>query len=137
MSIARNSKEQRFISIYQTYADEVYQYVFLRTGFDVGLAEDITQDIFLDVYKGFNSFRGLCSDRTWIFKIAKNKVFDFYRQQYNQQSKIVAMNDQSVEEIAQILDRSPKSVESMLQRAKAAFIKHYTEREDKPGGNQH
>lgn len=185
MSIARNSKEQRFISIYQTYADEVYQYVFLRTGFDVGLAEDITQDIFLDAYKGFNGFRGLCSDRTWIFKIAKNKVFDFYRQQYNQQSKIVAMNDQSVEqlsdpkqdleeclqlsferqyvreclsqlpqqykivlllkyieekrvkEIAQILDRSPKSVESMLQRAKAAFIKHYTEREDKPGGNQH
>ena len=63
--------EQKFISIYKAYVDEIYQYIFLRTGYDVSLAEDLTQDIFLEVYKGINGFRGLCSERTWVFKIAK------------------------------------------------------------------
>lgn len=44
--------EQKFISIYKAYVDEIYQYIFLRTGYDVSLAEDLTQDIFLEVYKG-------------------------------------------------------------------------------------
>lgn len=52
--------EQKFISIYKAYVDEIYQYIFLRTGYDVSLAEDLTQDIFLEVYKGINGFRGLC-----------------------------------------------------------------------------
>lgn len=177
MSLAKNSKEQNFITIYQTYIDEVYQYVFLRTGFDVSLAEDLTQDIFLDVFKSQNSFQRLCSERTWVFKIAKNKLFDFYRKQYGQKVEIVTLDDQmaqglsdpkqdievsltltfesqqvrdclsqlpqqykialllkyiegkSVKEIAQIVEKSPKSVESMLQRAKGAFMKQYQFRE--------
>lgn len=165
--------EQKFISIYKAYVDEIYQYIFLRTGYDVSLAEDLTQDIFLEVYKGINGFRGLCSERTWVFKIAKNRLFDFYRKQYSQPSdtipidgnlieqisdynqdleeylqttyesqrvreclrqlpqqyKIVLLlkyiEEKRVKEIAQILDKSPKSVESMLQRARGAFINLY------------
>lgn len=184
MSNARTPKEQKFILIYQNYVDEVYQYVFLRTGFNTPLAEDITQDIFLDVYKSLNNFRGLCSERTWIFKIAKNKIFDFYRKQYSQHPETVAIDvliteqlsdpkqdideylqtdfksqqvreclsqlpqqykvllllkyveEKRVKEIAQIVDKSPKSVESMLQRAKGAFLKLYAEKEEMQNGNK-
>ena len=62
--------EQKFISIYKAYVDEIYQYIFLRTGFDVSLAEDLTQDTFLEVYKSINRFRGLCSERTWVLQAA-------------------------------------------------------------------
>ncbi len=44
--------EQKFISIYKAYVDEIYQYIFLRTGYDVSLAEDLTQDI-LDLCQYF------------------------------------------------------------------------------------
>ena len=58
MNQAKESKTQNFISVYNNHIDEIYQYVLLRTGFDVPLAEDITQDIFLDVFKGLRSFKG-------------------------------------------------------------------------------
>lgn len=167
MSRVEKLKEQRFIEIYNRYIDEIYQYIFMRIGFDVNLAEDITQDIFLYVYKGLNGFKGLCSERTWIYRIAKNKLADFYRKKYSQQEDILSepeeildgymdtafegievreclkklpdqyrivlvlkyIDENSVKNIAEILGKSPKSVESMLQRAKVAFMKLYNKKE--------
>lgn len=177
MNQAKEARERRFISIYRKHVDEVYQYVLLRTGFDVPLAEDLTQDIFLDVFKGLWGFKGLSSEKTWIFKIAQNKLFDYYRRQYSQKTEILPLDDQlsdqlsdpkqnidtcmqvtfenrqvreclsqlpkqyqillslkyieesSVKQIARIVDKSPKSVESMLGRARSAFIRQYREME--------
>ena len=65
MSIFKNEQENKFIQIYRQYVDEIYQYVFLRTGMSKVLAEDMTQEIFVDVFKGISSFRRLSSERTW------------------------------------------------------------------------
>jgi RNA polymerase sigma-70 factor (ECF subfamily) len=140
---------------------------------DPALAEDITQDIFLDVLKSMGDFKGLCSNRTWIFKIAKNKLFDFYRKQYRQRIELVDMDGpiaeglcdpeqdteklmesalecqlvcdclnripehyritlmlkyvdgKSVKQIAALTNKSLKATESLLQRAKNAFIREY------------
>ena len=85
--------EQRFIAVYHEYISEIYQYVYLRTGFNQVTAEDITQEIFVAVYKGFSKFKGFCSMRTWIFKIAKNKVCDYYREQYSPKFEIIETDD--------------------------------------------
>ena len=74
MSVFKEEREQKFISVYHSYVSEIYQYVYLRTGMKKALAEDITQDIFMDVYRGMSGFKGLSSERTWIFKIARNKL---------------------------------------------------------------
>lgn len=52
MKEAENLKEEKFIALYRTYVNEIYRYIFLRTGLDAARAEDITQDIFLDVLIG-------------------------------------------------------------------------------------
>jgi len=175
MSILKDEREQKFISIYLSYIDEIYQFIYLRTGLNQALAEDITQDTFVDVYKGVLGFKGLSSERTWIFKIARNKLNDFYRKQYSSKSehieidsnllkqledptqniqdlmtesferekvrncleglleqyKIVLImkyiDEKSVKEIAFIVGKSPKAIESILQRAKNSFIKSYTQ----------
>ena len=167
-----SGKEQQFIKIYSTYIDEVYQYIFLRTGLEPTIAEDITQEVFLDVFKGFDKFKGLCSERTWVFKLTRNKVYDYYRKQYKQCLESICIDDEtsaqisdskqdiesfiekayeskcileclnslpqhykitlllkyvdgrSVKEIAAITDKSGKSIDNVLQRAKSAFIKH-------------
>lgn len=95
-----SQKEEKFISIYKKTVDEVYQFIFLRVGFDESIAEDMTQDIFLDVFKGMNGFKGLCSERTWIFKIAKNKLYDFYRKRYNQTAQLVEIDNQLAEQLS-------------------------------------
>jgi RNA polymerase sigma-70 factor (ECF subfamily) len=179
MSVFKDEREQKFIVIYQSYVDEIYQYIYLRTGLNQTLAEDITQEVFVDVYRGLSGFKGLCSERTWVFKIAKNKLNDFYRKQYTpkfelaeldgdlaeqlddtaqdvqelmiqsfeqekvraclngllEQYKIVLVlkyiDDKSIKDIALIVGKSPKAVESILQRAKNAFIRSYTQCDEK------
>ena len=70
----RSEREQRFVKLYEAYLDEVYRYVWVRTGLHSAVAEDITQEIFLDVFRGFDRFKGLSSEKTWVMKIARNKV---------------------------------------------------------------
>lgn len=173
MNIFKNKQEEKFMNIYYLYVDEIYQFIYLRTGMSEATAEDLTQDIFIDVYKGISKFRGLSSERTWIFKIAKNKLNDFYRKHYNSKFKLIefneniieSLNDQSqdiqknmetafekekireclnnlpeqyriilvlkyidektIKELAVIFNKTPKAIESHLQRAKNAFIKNY------------
>ena len=48
MNMAENRKEEKFISLYWAFVNEIYQYVFLRTGLDAAQAEDLTQDYFLE-----------------------------------------------------------------------------------------
>ena len=91
-SVFKEEREQKFISVYHSYVSEIYQYVYLRTGMKKALAEDITQDIFMDVYRGMSGFKGLSSERTWIFKIARNKLNDFYRKQYRSKFEMVELD---------------------------------------------
>lgn len=179
MNARETEKEQRFIQIYQSYTSEVYQFIYARSGFDPATAEDITQDIFLDIFKSLDRFKGFCSERTWVYKIARNKLNDFYRRQYGQKAEICDMDeaealhdpaqdvethmeksfesrfirhclekiplhykvallmkyadDKSVRQIAEITGKSLKATESVLQRAKTAFIKEYRAMKESEG----
>jgi RNA polymerase sigma-70 factor, ECF subfamily len=42
-------------------------------------AEDIAQDVFLTVYKNLKKFRNDSGIYTWVYRIAINKTYDFFR----------------------------------------------------------
>jgi RNA polymerase sigma-70 factor (ECF subfamily) len=42
-------------------------------------AEDISQEVFLSVFKNLDKFREESNIYTWIYKIAINKIYDFFR----------------------------------------------------------
>ena len=46
---------------------------------DRALAEDAVQETFLKAYKGFEQFRGDCSEKTWLTRIAINTCRDLQR----------------------------------------------------------
>ncbi len=52
---------------------------FLHAVHDVGLAEDLTQETFLRAVQGWAAFRGECSPRTWLRRIAVNILRDHWR----------------------------------------------------------
>lgn len=168
-----SEREQRFMKVYETYGSEVYRYVYIRTGFHPAAAEDMTQEIFLDIFRGFDRFKGLCSEKTWVMRIARNKIYDFYRKKARKCFETIGLDDEttlqipddtqnvqemleseadqkkviacleslpehykitlllkyadgrSVKEIAAITDKTCKSIDNILQRAKMAFIKQY------------
>ena len=47
------------------YADELFNYAMTKTD-KVELAEDFVQDVFLGALKAMESFKGQCSERTWL-----------------------------------------------------------------------
>lgn len=78
-------REEKFNRIYDRYSNELYKYVYLRTGMNNETAEEILQDIFTDVFIEMEHFRGLCSVKTWLYRIASNKICDFFRQKYSKE----------------------------------------------------
>ncbi len=42
-------------------------------------AEDIAQEVFLEVYKSIQKFKGNSKVSTWVYKISTNKCLEFIR----------------------------------------------------------
>jgi len=60
------------------YGDDVWNYAFsICRRADV--ADDITQDVFLKVYRRLTSFRGESSVKTWLLTITRNTALDYKR----------------------------------------------------------
>ncbi|GAE47983.1 RNA polymerase sigma factor [Mesobacillus boroniphilus] len=68
----------RFQKVYEEYSDKVYGYLLLLTG-KKEVAEDLTQETFLRVYKHIHQFNGDSQIFTWIVKIARNVAIDHLR----------------------------------------------------------
>jgi RNA polymerase sigma-70 factor (ECF subfamily) len=75
---ARQGDSQAFGLIYQRYIDRVYSFVFFRVR-DETLAEDLTQDVFLQALRGLGSVDWRGSLAPWLLRIARNTVIDHWR----------------------------------------------------------
>lgn len=75
---ARRGDQRAFAVIVHAYERLVFTYVY-RLVDDRRLAEDLTQDVFLKVFKGLPGFTGDAAFTTWLFQIAKNAVIDELR----------------------------------------------------------
>ncbi|WP_430809377.1 MULTISPECIES: RNA polymerase sigma factor [unclassified Carboxylicivirga] len=47
-------------------------------------AEDIAQEVFIEMYRSLKKFRGEASLSTWLYRLAVNKALDFIRQRNRQ-----------------------------------------------------
>ncbi|MGX6591379.1 RNA polymerase sigma factor [Cetobacterium ceti] len=78
-----------FEEIYDTYFDRVY-YKILGAVKNEEDAEDIAQEVFISVYKNLKGFRKDSNLYTWIYRIAINKIYDFFRRK----KESVELNDE-------------------------------------------
>ena len=79
-----------FERLYETYRGRVFStaYRMLSNRAD---AEDVTQDVFVKVFKKLKSFRGDSAVSTWIYRIAVNACLDFRRRRRLRQT--VSLDD--------------------------------------------
>jgi RNA polymerase sigma-70 factor (ECF subfamily) len=70
--------DRAFSDWYEAALPRVYGFVYGRVG-DVGVAEDITAQAFLDAIRARSSFDGRSDPVTWICSIARNRLVDHYR----------------------------------------------------------
>lgn len=66
----------------QLYYKDIFVYVYKQTQ-NEELSKDLTQDIFISMLKSIDRFdEKRASFKTWLYKIASNKIIDSYRSTY-------------------------------------------------------
>jgi RNA polymerase sigma-70 factor, ECF subfamily len=71
--LAQGGDAAAFEQIYRTHCRRVYGLCFRMTG-NPALAEDLTQDIFLQVFRKIQTFRAESAFSTWLYRLAINIV---------------------------------------------------------------
>lgn len=67
-----------FEDVYDRFFKDVYLFVLAMSG-DQAVAEDVTQETFFKALKEIDHFKGNCSVKSWLCKIAKNIYIDGIR----------------------------------------------------------
>lgn len=65
-----------FRLLYDRYSPATYVFFLRRVG-DPAAAEDLNQELFLELSRSIDRFEGKCSWRTWVFLIARAVLADF------------------------------------------------------------
>jgi RNA polymerase sigma-70 factor, ECF subfamily len=73
------ASEAAFDAWYERTLPRLYAYVFSRCGHDRDLAEDLTQQTFIEAVHDHASFAGRADPLTWLCGIARHKLADHFR----------------------------------------------------------
>jgi len=75
-----------FGSLYDCYQPKIYRFVLIKVGRREE-AEDLTHQTFLNAWQGMESYKHMGFPfSSWLYKIAKNQIADFYRSHKNETS---------------------------------------------------
>lgn len=75
---AKKGEVAAFESLMTAYENRIYSLALRSTGSEQDAA-DITQEVFLRVWKNLDSFRGDSSLSTWLYRVTSNLCVDFAR----------------------------------------------------------
>ncbi|MBU3127228.1 MULTISPECIES: RNA polymerase sigma factor [Clostridium] len=76
------------------YYKEIYAYIYKQT-LNKELSMDLTQEIFINMLQSISNYdEGKAAFRTWLYKIATNKLMDYYRSRnYKYNTIVMSIND--------------------------------------------
>lgn len=75
-----NPGEERFAALFRLLAPQLLIY-FRARGCEAGVAEDLTQEVMLTVFRKLDGLRDRELFRPWLFRIAKNELLQYLRKQ--------------------------------------------------------
>ena len=64
--------------VYKQYFNDIYRYVYSLSG-NSSISEEITQETFFKALKAIDKYEGDKDIRAWLFSIAKNAYFSYYK----------------------------------------------------------
>ena len=67
-----------FEQLYHRHKAPVYRFI-LRHGVDKPVAEELLQDVWSSIIKGRLNYQDSAKFTTWLYKITRNRLVDFYR----------------------------------------------------------
>src|SRR4030067_1661893 len=75
---AQNGDTQAFSKLYESYVDRIYKYFFYKTK-TIEETQDLTSLVFEKALKNLRQFKKKVSFQAWLFTIARNSIYDYWR----------------------------------------------------------
>src|SRR5579863_2478198 len=94
--LAKEGDASAFEQIYKAHSRRVYGLCFRMTG-NPTLAEDLTQDVFLQVFRKIQTFRAESAFSTWLYRLAVNIVLMRRRIKTLNETSLEARNEEEDE----------------------------------------
>ncbi len=96
---AKEGDAEAFGKIYERYAGAIYRYFYARLN-DAQDAEDLLGDVFLSTWRSLAEYRPVkeVPFRVFLFRIARNRLVDFYRKQSHRYNDVII--DEDIHEIS-------------------------------------
>ena len=111
-----------FETLVLRYQKKVYNTVLRLTG-DSVQAEDLSQEVFLKIFRGLSSFRGESSFSTYIYRVAANTAIDALRRREAPTVSLSAENEEGEEFELALPDPGPLPVELLESRERRQAIR--------------
>lgn len=99
-------------TLYRKYAPQMKRY-FMRQGKSFAQAEDLLQDVFVQVVRNIDSYRDEGSFSAWLWTIARNRLISEYRKSVNHASEI-ELDENLIEDVS--IDSAHNSDQEALQK---------------------
>jgi len=76
---AQDGDDESFGLIYEYYVSQIHRFISFKVS-NAQTAEDIAHEVFLSAWKNINRYRqGETPFSSWLYRIARNKIIDSYR----------------------------------------------------------
>jgi RNA polymerase sigma-70 factor (ECF subfamily) len=91
-----------FEKLIRKYQKQVRVFVFSFFG-NIDLVDEISQEVFIKVFKKLKKVRNISNFKKWLFKIAKNTCIDYYRKSKKNKTlsefnESIIVSDENIEE---------------------------------------
>lgn len=99
---AQAGDQTAFHRLVDHFQPEIYRMIYYRSRSKMD-AEDLTQDVMLKAYKNIGRLKSPEVFRSWLYRIAVNRVRDYYRKkQFRSMFGMVSMDEDSYHESAEM-----------------------------------
>jgi len=118
---ASEGSTEAFESIYNAYSGFVYNVAF-RVVNNSDEAQEVTQEVFLTVYRKLKGFKFKSALKTWVYRIAVNMAIDYARKRSREQDQTVQYKNSkklnnSIDPVGEEIEREQqeKTISTLLE----------------------
>lgn len=121
---AQQGNKQAFHQLYLDYHKKIYALCW-RMLANKDSAEDVAQEVFVQLWKNISNFRGDSKFSTWLHSLATNVILGHLRKHKNWLSRVFSIEDQGCDEASeemQDLGGLDKHIMRLPERARLVFV---------------
>lgn len=115
VSNARDGSIMAFNQLVEIFQEEIYRMAYYRTRSRMD-AEDITQDVFMQAFRHLPRLKQTERFRSWLFRIAMNKIRDFYRKKKLRNLFKNFSNDDETIQLDRDSNEDPEAMENLIRQ---------------------